>query len=153
VAATDSHFSLVCRVGALLCTLPVAHVLETMRPLPLDSVPGAPDAVAGMAVVHGVPLPVIALGRLFGATVTHPERLIIVRAGTRRVGLEVDAVLGFRSLNGAQRQGLPPLLGGASEAAISAIGTLDGELMVVLEAARIVSAETFAAIDASGAHP
>lgn len=148
MAEAESEFSLLCRAGALLCALPVAHVIETMRPPPLDVLPGTPHFVAGMAIVRGAPLPVIVVSRLFGKEDKRPERLVVARVGQRRVGLAVDAVVGVRALPRDMLQQLPPLLRDASHDAIADIGTLDGELMVVLQAARIVPAEVFAIVEA-----
>jgi purine-binding chemotaxis protein CheW len=149
VAEAETGFSLICRAGTVLCALPVAHVVETMRPLPLDVLPGTPHFVAGVAVVRGVPLPVIVVSRLFGGEDRRPDHLVVVRIGQRRVGLAVDAVVGVRALSGEMLQRLPPLLRDASHDAVEDIGTLDGELMVVLQAAHVVPAEVFAIVEAA----
>ncbi len=151
VAEAQSRFSLLCRAGSVLCALPVEHVVETMRPLPLDALPGSPHFVAGMTVVRGAPLPVIVVSRLFGKEEKRPERLVVVRAGDRRVGLALDAVVGVRALPADMLTRLPPLLRDAADDAVSAVGTLDGELMVVLQAARVVPAEVFAMVEAEAA--
>ena len=151
VAEAKSGFSLLCRAGAVLCALPVAHVIETMRPLPIDALPGMPHFVAGVTIVRGTPLPVIVVNRLFGGEEKPPERLVVVRAGSRRVGFAVDAVVGVRELSGDMLQRLPPLLGDAAHGAVADIGTLDGELMVVLQAARVVPDEVFASIETESA--
>jgi purine-binding chemotaxis protein CheW len=114
----------------------------------LDALPGAPHFVAGMAIVRGAPLPVIFTGRLFGDEETRPERLVVARVGQRRVGLAVDAVIGIRALSGDMLQRLPPLLHDALHHAVADIGTLDGELLVVLQAARVVPADVFAIVEA-----
>lgn len=148
MSEVESGFSLLCRAGAVLCALPIAHVTETMRLPPLEVLPGTPHFVAGMAIVRGTPLPVIDVRRLFGKQDKRPERLVVARVGQRRVGLAVDAVVGVRTLAGDMLQQLPPLFRNASQDAIANIGTLDGELMVALQAARIVPAEVFAVLEA-----
>jgi purine-binding chemotaxis protein CheW len=139
---------LLCRAGAVLCALPIEYVIEIMRPLPLDVLSGLPHFVGGMAVVRGAPLPVLVLSRLFEKEERRPERLVIVRAGERRVGLAVDAVIGIRALADHVVQTLPPLGRDAFQDAIAAIGTLDNELLLVLQAARLVPAEVFDLIEA-----
>jgi purine-binding chemotaxis protein CheW len=148
VAELEATSSLLCRAGTVLCALPIDHVIETMRPLPLDQLPGTPHFIAGMAIVRGAPLPVVVVSRLFGDLETIPERLVIVRAGPRRVGLAVDSVVGVRVLSGDVVERLPPLLRDASHNAVADIGSLDGELMVVLQAARVVPADIFAIVEA-----
>ena len=146
-----TRFSLLCRAGGLLCALPLEHIIETMRPMPLDVLPGTPHFVAGMAIVRGEPLPVLLLSRLFGKEEKRAERLVIARAGTRRVALAVESVVGVRALEPELLQRLPPLLRDAPQDAVAEIGTLDGELMVVLQAARLVPAEVFAIVEAEAA--
>lgn len=139
---------LLCRVGTLHCALPVADIVETLRPPPLETLPAAPDFVGGVAIVRGTPVPVITVARLFGTSDTAPARLVIVRAGNRRVGLAFDEVIGFRALSDAALVGLPPLVSEAHAKAVRDISTLDGQLLVLLEAARIVPAGLFTQIDA-----
>jgi purine-binding chemotaxis protein CheW len=148
VAGHDKRSSLICRTGMVLCALPVEHVIETMRLPPLDVLPGTPHFVAGMANVRGALLPVVSTSRLLGKDEKRPERLVVARVGQRRVGLAVDAVIGVRALSGDMLQRLPPLLRDALHDAVADIGTLDGELLVVLQAARVVPAEVFAMVEA-----
>jgi hypothetical protein len=43
--------SLVCRVATRLCAMPVGAMIETMRPLALEPIAGAPPFIAGLAVL------------------------------------------------------------------------------------------------------
>ena len=139
-----SGFSLICRVGAMLCALPLEHVLEVMRPLPVEVLSGTPAFVSGVAIVRGAALPVVAIARVLGEEASAPHRLVLVRTGERRVALAVDSVLGIRALP-PDSAGLPPLLRDAPRETVGGIGTLDGELLVVLQAAHIVPDEVFSA--------
>jgi purine-binding chemotaxis protein CheW len=150
VDAKTRH-SLICRVGSVLCAIPIEHVVETMRPPAVDGLPGMPRYVAGMTIIRGGPMPVVVASRLFGKEETSPERLVVIRAGPRKIGLAVDGVLGVRPVAGDLLQRLPPLFGAAAGEAVSDIGTLDGDLMVVLQAARTVPDEVFAALEAESA--
>jgi purine-binding chemotaxis protein CheW len=151
VAEGETGFSLLCRAGSLLCALPLPLVIEAMRPPRLDALPGMPAFVAGMALVRGAHLPVISLTRLFDESDGRSERLVIVRAGERRVGLLVDAIVGVRALSAETLRQLPPLLRDAAEDLVARIGTLDDELLVVLKAGRIVPDEVFRAVEAEAA--
>jgi hypothetical protein len=45
---------LLCRAGNLLCALPIEHVIEIMRPLPVEQIAGAPHYVRGLSIIRGV---------------------------------------------------------------------------------------------------
>lgn len=146
-AGSAASFSLFCRAAGVLCALPIEHVIETMRIPALEALPDAPHIIAGLAIVRGAPLPVIAVARLFGKDSERSERLVVTRVGQRRVGLAVDAVIGTFVLPDDTLENLPPLLRDVSREAVSDVGALDGKLMVVLRAARIVSEQVLASLE------
>jgi purine-binding chemotaxis protein CheW len=143
--------SLICRVQARLCALPLAHVVETMRPLPVEAVVGAPHFVRGLAVIRGAPVPVVDTARLLGAQDAPADRFVTVNAGERRVALAMGSVLGVRAVPAGSLHPLPPLLHEASADVIAAIGLLDAELLLVLHSARLLPEDVWAAGDAPGA--
>jgi purine-binding chemotaxis protein CheW len=110
------------------------HVVETMRPLPIEPMACVPAFVRGVSIIRGVPTPVVDLGVILGVPSGAAERLVTLRLGNRQVALSVDAVLGVRDLDLSTIQQLPPLLRGASQEVIEAIGTLDDEILMVLRA-------------------
>jgi purine-binding chemotaxis protein CheW len=138
--------SLLLRVRGRLCALPLEHVVETMRPLPVNPVAGAPPYVAGLAIVRGAALPVIDLARLLGPApgASTTTRFVTVRVASRVVALGVDAVVGVRTLSTASLGELPALLRDADADAIASVGTLDAELLLVLHAARLLPTEAVA---------
>lgn len=133
---------LVCRVQTRLCALPIEHVVETLRPLPIEPLAGMPPFVLGLAVVRGAPLPVVDAARVLGAQRGQPERFVIVVADQRRVALAVDGVLGVRAVAPASLQALPPLLHEADTDVIAAVGLLDAQLLLVLRGARLMPEQT-----------
>lgn len=139
MTSAGSDLAVICRVGRRLCALRVKDVLETMRPLPIQPLAAMPSFVRGLAVIRGVPVPVIdtaaLLGAGDGATVT---RFVALRAGARSVVLSVAEVVGVREINDVSLQELPPLVGEMNRDTVAAVGTLDAELLVVLQAARIL---------------
>lgn len=139
--------SLVCQVATRICALPLGAVIETMRPLPIEPLAGAPDFIAGMAIVRGEPVPVVDAARLLGAGAGRPRRFVTLRGGPRPVALAVDAVLGVRTIAADRFVELPALAGAAAGEVIAAIGALDARLLVVLEAARLVPDVVFALIE------
>src|SRR5262245_46180333 len=92
--------SLVCRVAGRLCALPLGSVIETMRPLPLRRVAGAPAFLLGIGIVRGEPVPVIDAARLLADIAAPPTRYVSVRVGERRAVLAVEEVLGVRAIPG-----------------------------------------------------
>lgn len=141
--------SLLFRVQTRLCALPAAQVVETMRPLPIKSFAGAPTAVKGVAVIRGMPIPVVELAALLGGAANLPARFITVRLGTGHIALAVDSVLGLSYIPATSLRALPALLGAADNNAVSAIGTLDAELLLVLNAARLLPDDAWP-LDAGG---
>lgn len=135
----SSGLAVLCRVGSVVCALPAEHVSETMRPLPVEPLAGMPAFIAGLAIVRGVPTPVVDLARLLGVSDPLPAtRFVTIRIGDHHAAVAVDAVLGVRAVRGDALHELPPLLGDAGADAVDAVGALDANLVVVLRGARIV---------------
>jgi purine-binding chemotaxis protein CheW len=127
--------ALILGVQTCVCAVPLRHVIETMRPLPIEGISGVPSFVRGVAVIRGIPTPVVDLGAILG---TSPEftgdRLVTVRSGDRQVALSVSTVLGIRDLDVlTTTQELPPLLQGAPRDVIEKIGMLDERFLMVLQ--------------------
>jgi len=135
--------TLIVRVQTRVCALPLVHVIETMRPLPIERIAGAPEFVLGVSIVRGVPTPVVDLGVALGAPGGVPGRFVTLCLGDRQVALSVDAVLGIRDLDGASIRALPPLLQEASNDLIEAIGTLDAQILMVLRAGWVLPDEVW----------
>jgi purine-binding chemotaxis protein CheW len=140
------------RVRRRLCAVPVAHVAETMRPLPIEPVAGQPAFVLGLAVIRGSPLPVVDAGALFdgvaepvaahgSSSITgtaRAARFVVLALEPRRVALLVDEVVGVSDLGGAALAALPGLLREAKPDVVEAVGALDRELLLVLRVARLM---------------
>jgi chemotaxis signal transduction protein len=126
--AVERPKALFVTAGSRTCCVPLAHV------------------------IRGAPVPVVDLARAMGAPdtpATKPaSRFVSLRVGGRTVALLVEAVVGVRELDVSPTD-LPPLLGRAEM--IESIGALDAQLLVVLRAMRVLSTDTWRAIDASTA--
>ncbi len=105
---------MIVRVAGRALALPVAHVIETMRPLPVaraGPVVVGPatishPALLGVAQIRGAPCPVVDLAKLLElppATAATADaaaaRYVVVRAGGAAIALVVDAVLGVRAID------------------------------------------------------
>ena len=150
------ELSLLCRVGDLLCALPLEHVEETMRPLPVEAIAGVPTFVRGLAVVRGAPIPVVDAASLLSGVAsdtTRATRFVTVKAGSRRIALAVDAVVGVVEIPRGSLDTLPLLFKDASLDMISAIGTLDANLLLVLRSTRLIREELWPVLEAGCAVP
>jgi purine-binding chemotaxis protein CheW len=138
--------ALIVRARDRACALRLTDIVEVMRPLPIEPISHAPPGVLGVAQIRGEPVPVVDLGALVdgqaGASPAAPGRFVTVRAGDRRAALAVDAVEGFRPLADEALHALPPLLSGARESPIGRLAALDRDLLLVLDAARLVPEDT-----------
>jgi purine-binding chemotaxis protein CheW len=135
---------LVVTAGERCCALPVAHVEEILRPLPIEAVHGAAEFVRGTSIVRGAPIPAVDLAVLLGdAPIARPTRLVSLRLGAaRRVGVLVSSVLGLRRADEIQAATLPPLFGDASPV-LDRLGRLDAALCTILHAARLIPDEAW----------
>jgi purine-binding chemotaxis protein CheW len=131
--------SLLCRVRSSLCALPLEHVAETMRPMPVTVIAGLPSFVRGISVIRGIAIPVVDAGALLGShEPPEPTRFVTLKTEERHVALAVEQVVGIRELAAVSLQDLPPLLRTANADLVAAVGMLDSELLLVLQTARIV---------------
>jgi purine-binding chemotaxis protein CheW len=145
------QLALLCRVRSWYCALDVGQVDETMRPLPIEPLAGAPAFVRGLSIIRGAPTPVVDAGTLLGAPdEPRSTRLIVLRSGERKVALAVEGVLGVRAISAELLRDLPPLLRGARREVVAAVGSLDAELLVVLAAGHLVPESVWSTIGAFG---
>lgn len=137
---------LVCQVRDRVCALPLAHVLETMRPQPLATIPGSPPYVCGLAMIRGEAIPTLDLACLMGLPGTASGRFITIQrhdhqhaGGKPAVALAVQAVHGVRQVAAAELHALPSLLRESDADLVSAISAKDAELLMVLDSIRLLS--------------
>jgi purine-binding chemotaxis protein CheW len=137
---------LLCQVDSSYLAIPISHVIEVTRPLPVTRLPDAPSWVMGVAVLRGNATPVVDARKLLaaaapsGTPAREPRaaaRWVALRIDNRRAALAVDSVERAQELGPATRGEVPPLLSGARP--ITAIGTLDSKLLMVLESGRLLA--------------
>ena len=156
--AKEDDLYLLCRIGSRIGALAVGDVRETMRPLPIEPLTGTPVFVLGVAIVRGFAAPVIDAARLLDPStlpvaITSPSaaRFVSLKLGDRTAVLAVDAVLEVSSLEAGILARIPPLLCKTEQEPISSIGALDAQLLLVLEAARLVPDSVWSEIKTAGA--
>lgn len=155
IRATEVSPVLVVMVGTRACAIPLHHVAETMRPLPIQSVAGMPNFVRGVSVIRGTPTPVVDLKALLENSENSLSygRFVSLKLEERRVVIGVDSVVGMKHLDSAQLGELPPLLRDVNTDLIESFGTRDAELLLVLRAAHIVPDEVWASLEETEAAP
>ncbi|HEX3861004.1 MAG TPA: chemotaxis protein CheW [Stellaceae bacterium] len=141
---------LLCRAGTRLCALAITHVVETMRMPPLEPFLEAPDFIAGLAVVHGDAVPVIATAQLLGGEKEdHPQRLVTIDVGSGRlVALAVTEVIGVHAIASELQRELPTLLRDAAHEAVQALQVRDNELMLFLNGGKLIPESLLDRLDA-----
>jgi len=139
------------RSGNLFCSLPLESVIETLRSPPITAIAGAPQWVQGVAVIRGATVVVVDLGIMLGASSAEVEqpRLVTLHVGARVIALAVESITGVREFDRTMLSEVPPLLLQAHPEVLTAIGLLDGELMLVLDGSRIITAEELARLENS----
>jgi len=140
--------ALICRVGQVRLALPLTHVVEAMRALPVEALARAPGFVRGVALIRDEPVPVVDTAALLGASHEGaPRRLVLLRCGSRRVALTMDEVLGVRPLDALRRHEVPSLLSDSIGDRVSAIGSLDGQLLLALQDSLRLTDDVWTEID------
>jgi purine-binding chemotaxis protein CheW len=132
--------ALLVRVTGAICAFPLAEVIETMRPLPVEPLENQCDLIQGVARIRGNAVPVVDLTALFhdDPICDLPTRFVTLRVGLRCVALAVQSVIGVVDLSHQIFGDLPPLLKNVRTELIQSLGTLDSEFLVTLDAARLV---------------
>jgi len=52
-APMDCASSLLVATGSVTCAIPIEHVSETMRPLPVEPIGAVPSFLLGLAIIRG----------------------------------------------------------------------------------------------------
>lgn len=153
-ASRDAPMTLVCRVRDLRVAIDLAYISEIMRPLPVSPLADMPAFVAGIAVIRGAPTVVVDAGALLvDAGERQWTRFVALRTSGGPVALAVEEVLGVRALDVVGLRALPALLSLVRTETVAAIGIRDRELLVLLDAARIVPESLLASLHATEARP
>lgn len=131
---------LVVRAGTHRVGLPIAHVRETMRPLPVEPLRDAMPSVLGLSIIRGASVPVVDLGDLLGRSPAsgHFGRFVTLVIDGRAVALALDEVVGVVTLGERAFSALPPLLAHAARDVVQALSLADAQLLLVLEATKLV---------------
>jgi len=127
-----------------------------MRPLPVEPLAHLPQFVDGLSLIRGRPVPVLDARCLLGGA-GEPgarTRFVTLELSGRWAALAVDAVVGVRDIDVTELAQLPALLRDTQNDLVAALGTLDHQLLVVLQRSRLLPDAVWAALEAAaGAQP
>jgi purine-binding chemotaxis protein CheW len=121
VASWRARRAVLAKIGGRSLAVPVEHVVETMRPLPIIPLAIIPltaednisDYVLGISRIRGEDCRVIDAARLLGVPAGPATRFLVVRDRGARVALRVDAVIDVRLLGDGAPVGPVAALGEA----------------------------------------
>lgn len=148
----SAAMALVFRAGRLVCALPLADVIETMRPLPTESLTGARAFVKGISIVRGVATPVIDVALLLGGETATVSRFVALRTTPGPVAFATGDVLGIRALGDAGATAAhAALLDGAPVHLVAGVGTFESAPLLVLHSMRVLAEEIWTAAHPVGA--
>jgi chemotaxis signal transduction protein len=94
---------------------------------------------------------VVDLHALFAEPAVRPQRMVTLKIDDRLVAAVVESVVGVHSIGRDRLNRLPPLLQDAAGEVVSAVGTLDSELLLFLHSARIAPVDLLADTAGEGA--
>jgi purine-binding chemotaxis protein CheW len=137
-------------VGEVHYALDIDRVREIVNPAPTSAVPNMPPAVVGVADHRGDVVPIVDARRHFGLPripSTRATKWILLRAEDQLLGLVVDRVTEVFGSTAPPREP-PPAMGPARTRGVSYVATRDGELVFVLDTAKL--AQVVAGVAAEG---
>lgn len=130
-------------VGEELFAADVLEVERVLRYRTPSPVPRLPDWVAGLLEHEGRSLAVVDLRRRFQlppAEAGTEPRIVVIGGEEGRMGAIVDRVVDVRSVTAEQIDPAPPLFRGLAADYVQGVVRRDGRLILVLHAARLLSA-------------
>ena len=136
---------LIFSISDRLYALPLAAVIEVVRPEPVAWIPNVPPFVLGVANFRGAVIPVVDGARLFGfrpGEADAENRLIIVErvepSGRDRVGILVRRIVGIRPHDPADLKPRESIAGHGLHPAVTGFTYLEGKSVMHLDLALLL---------------
>lgn len=131
------------RLGELFCGIAVLDVQEVLLQRELTPVPLAPPSVKGLMNLRGEVLPAIDLRMVLGLGATEALDVahVIVRMNDYAASLIVDAVEDVITVTSTTYEAPPQTVSVVARDYITGVHKLDGRLLLVLDAHRIIEPE------------
>jgi len=144
-ATADAEQYLTFRLHGLDYGISIMKVQEIRGWTKVTPLPNSPGYIRGVLNLRGIVVPVIDMRLRFNlpeATYDAFTVIIVVSIGKRLAGLVVDSVSDVINLNPAQRCVAPEFDGHSNRQFIEGLAQVDSKLLVLLDAERLISAET-----------
>lgn len=138
------------RLGADLFAVDIAAVERVLKYDTPRAIPNVPAWIEGVIEYQGHVVPVIDLRRRFELTaggVGPQTRLLVFNTDTELVAVVVDGVLDVRPLADADLAEPPAFFRGLAGEYLRGLARRDGELVVVLDANRLLSSRDRLALE------
>ena len=141
------------RVGSqefALEILQVERILRYERPAPL---PRSPDFLEGVVTYDGIPVPVVDLRQRLElpAPIDEQTRLMVLALEDQRVAVIVDEVREVLRVDSTTIIAPPPIVRGLAAAYIAGLVTRGERMLILLQAARLLSSTERLALAEAGA--
>jgi len=141
------------RVGSqefALEILQVERILRYERPAPL---PRSPDFLEGVVPYDGIPVPVVDLRKRLElpAPIDEQTRLMVLALEDQRVAVIVDEVREVLRVDSTTIIAPPPIVRGLAAAYIAGLVTRGERMLILLQAARLLSSTERLALAEAGA--
>ncbi|MGF1645620.1 MAG: chemotaxis protein CheW [Kineosporiaceae bacterium] len=137
--AADATMYCTFRIDGLYLGIDAGVVQEVLREQAVTPVPLAPPEVRGLINLRGQIVTAIDLGMKLGLPRSERRMNVVVRTGPEAVSLLVDAIDAVVTLPAADHAPVPSTVDPAIAEHLVATGTLDAELLLVLDPAAAVS--------------
>ncbi len=132
--------------------LQVERILRYERPAPL---PKSPDFLEGVVTYDGIPVPVVDLRKRLevAAPIDEQTRLMVLAFEDQRVAVIVDEVREVLRVDSTTILAPPPIVRGLAAADIAGLVTRGDRMLVLLQAAKLLSSTERLALAGAGAAP
>ncbi|MCF8009843.1 MAG: chemotaxis protein CheW [Clostridiales bacterium] len=122
--------------------IPIASVLEIIRPENINSIPGTPVFLEGIIEIRGEIMPVMDLRKRFELSSTpynNSTRIIMVDTGENPVGMVVDAVVEVMKIPPDSKRPAPHVISSnIKNNYINSIALVEGKMIILLEVLNIL---------------
>lgn len=127
----------------------ILSVQEIIRHTGIMKVPSAPDFVEGILNLRGRVIPIVDMRRRFGLEPKEPDsrtRIVVFALPRGVMGFLVDSVSEVLRIPTSMVEPPPAVTTCDDAAYIQGVGKLDGRMLILLDAAQVLSVEEMASI-------
>lgn len=127
----------------------ILSVQEIIRHTGITKVPSAPPCVEGVLNLRGKVIPIVDMRRRFGMEPKQADnntRIVVFTMGTGVMGLLVDSVSEVLRIPAAKVEAPPAITASVDAQCIRGVGKLDERLLLLLDAARVLSLDEAASL-------